>query len=144
MEDFKKEIWEKDGYRLEYDSLNQLQIRQILHRLTEICSIPIDNIDNPAIFTKMSDMLSKKLVLSTINETDGFKDICSLLKLNIPKNSTVYIIWNYNTIDKIKACVLQDYWDYIWYGTSDEMCLLYFPDIESLIMITDYGTIQSN
>lgn len=143
MENFKREIWKKDGHHFEYDSLNQLQIHQILDRLAKICNASIDSIDSPAIFAKISEILGKEDILLSINEKDGFKDMCSLLKVDVSKNSTIYVIWNYNNVDEIKTSVLQEYWDYIWYGTSDEMCLLYFSDIESLVMITDYGTIYS-
>ena len=144
MEDFKKEIWEKDKLYLEYDSLNYLQIQQILCELAKLCNISVDDINDSSIFTKMSEILNKEDVLLNINEKEGFKDMCSLLKMNVQQNNTIYVIWNYNNIDKIKASVLQNYWDYIWFGASDEMCLLYFSDIESLVMVTDYGTIQSN
>ena len=143
MKDFKREIWEKDGHHLEYDSLCQLQIHQTLYRLAVLCNVSIDSIEDSSIFIKMSEVLKKEVVSLNINEKEGFKDLCSLLKLDISKDGTVYIIWNYNDVDKIKVYVLQQYWDYVWFGTSDEICLLYFPDIESIVMITDYGTIYS-
>ena len=144
MEEFKKEIWEKDNLHLEYDSLNYLQIQQIQHRLAKLCNVSADSINDPSIFIKMSKILKKEFVLLNINEKEGFKDMCSLLKLNVHQNSSIYVIWNYNKIDKINVYVLQNYWDYIWFGASDEVCLLYFSDVESLVMINDYGTIQSN
>jgi hypothetical protein len=143
MEDFKREIWEKDKLCLEYDSLSYTQIQQILNKFTVIYNIPIDSIDNSSIFDKMSNLLNKEVILLNINEKDGFRDMCLLLNLNISQNSAVYIIWNYNNVDKINIYILQNYWDYIWYGSSDEICLLYFPDSESLVMITDYGTIYT-
>ena len=144
MEDFKKEIWENDNLHLEYNSLDSLQMQQILHKLAKLCNISVDNINNSSIFIKMSEILKNEVVLLNINEKEGFKDMSLLLKLNAHQNNSVYVIWNYNNIDKISVDVLQNYWDYIWFGASDEMCLLYFSDIESLVMVTDYGTIQSN
>jgi len=144
MEDFKKEIWENDNLHLEYNSLDSLQMQQILHKLAKLCNISVDNINNSSIFIKMSEILKNEVVLLNINEKEGFKDMSLLLKLNAHQNNSVYVIWNYNNIDKISVDVLQNYWDYIWFGASDEMCLLYFSDIESLVMVTDYGTIKSN
>ena len=144
MEDFKKEIWQKDKLHLEYSSLNYLQIQQILDSLAKLCNVSVDSINDSSIFIKMSEILDKKVVLLNINEKEGFKDICSSLKLNVYLNSSIYVIWNYNNIDKISLYVLQNYWDYIWFGASDEVCLLYFSDIESLIMVNDYGTIKYN
>lgn len=142
MEKFKREIWEKDELHIEYDSLDYQQIQQILYKIVKEYNVTIDNLNNSSFFINMSDILKKSVVLLDINEKDGFKDMCSLLKLNILQNSIVYVIWNYTDIDRFQACTLQKYWDYIWYGTSDEVCLLYFADIKSFVMINDYGTIQ--
>lgn len=38
---------------------------------------------------------------------------------------------------------LSKYWDYIWYGSSDEMVLLYFDEYEKVLLITDYGVVYS-
>ena len=141
MENFKKEIWERDNLHLEYSSLNNLQIQQILHRLAKLCNVSVDSISNSSIFIRISEILKKETVLLNINEKEGFKDMCSLLKLNLHIDDSTYVIWNYNNIDKISVFNLQNYWDYIWFGASDEVCLLYFSNIESLIMVNDYGTI---
>lgn len=142
MEDYKIDIWKKDKINLEYELLNDLQIHQILHKIARLCNISIESINYSSIFFKMEETLNKKFVLLNINEKEGFRDLCLFLKLNIHQDSTVFVVWNYNDIDKISVSLLLNYWDYIWYGTSDEICLLYFSDIELLVMINDYGTIQ--
>ena len=141
MEDFKKEIWNKDKLHLEYSSLNNFQIQQILHRLAKLCNVSADTISDSSIFINMLEILKKEIVIQNINEKEGFRDMCSILKLNLHPNNSTYVIWDYNNIDMINAHNLLNYWDYVWFGASDEVCLLYFSDIESLIMINDYGTI---
>ncbi|SHF00744.1 hypothetical protein [Dysgonomonas macrotermitis] len=141
MDAFKRQIWEKDNLNLEYSSLNNLQTQHILYKIEKLCNISVDSINDATIFIKICKRLNKEYILLNINEKDGFSDLCSLLKLDMRQTSTVYVVWNYNEIDKFRASVLHYYWNYIWYGASDEMCLLYFSDIEVLVMITDYGNI---
>lgn len=142
MKNFKIKIWENDGLDLKYRSLNHTEIQEVMNCIARKYDIPADQLCNSSLFIKMSDVLRIEMVLFDINEPDGFKELASKLNLDLPKDSLVDIIWEYNSIDQIEYGTLQDYWDSFWYGAGDEMCLLYFPDIHFLIMIAEYGIIN--
>ncbi len=141
MEEFKIKNWEKEKLNLEYTSLNKFQNQQIITEIANKYSLLEDSLCDSAFFIKVSEIFIKKNVLLSINDHNGFKDLISMLNLNVSEDSYVNVIWNSNCIDQFKCYILNDYWDYIWYGPSDEMCLLYFSEIQFLILITDYGTI---
>lgn len=92
-------------------------------------------------FVDIFDLFDKKIVLLDINNSDGFENICSSINISDNINEPIYVIWNYDEVDKISINTLRKYWYYIWYGASDEMCLLYFPQSKLLLLDTDYGTI---
>lgn len=106
MDKFKREIWKEDNLDIEYSSLNNLQVQKILYKLSEICNIPITKIDASSIFNEMLEVLTKEYILLNINDKDGFKELCTTLKLDIFHQSSIYVIWNYNEIDRIKSDVL--------------------------------------
>ena len=135
METFKIQIWKEDGLDLKFSTLNSSAIQRIIY------DIEVKYNTTVLSFSDLQSILNTELILLGINESDGFKSLMYLLNLDFPADTIVNVIWNYNEVDQIKYDVLQDYWDYIWYGTSDEMCLLYFPNIRFLAMLTDYGTI---
>ena len=139
MENFKKEIWEKDHLDLKYSILSCSDIKKVISDIEAQYNITISL--NTSLFVDISKEFKNELTLQHINEPAGFKDLVSLLNLNVLSDSIVNIIWNYNKVDQCKYETLQKYWEYVWYGTSDEMCLLHFPSIQALIMITDYGAI---
>jgi len=139
MEDFKKEIWKNDNLDLAYSSLNYSEIEEIMHDIELQYDITISF--NSSFFIDISEMFNIKLTLLDINEPKGFEHLISSLNLNMLSDSVVNVIWNYNGIDQFKFETIQKYWEYIWYGPSDEMCLLHFPRIQLLLMITDYGII---
>jgi hypothetical protein len=142
MENFKIEIWIKDGIHIEYNSLNRVQSMQLLDTICMNYNIIFDKDKQSSFFIQLSDSLQNEISLYDINEPEGFKNLCTLLKIDIFPDQLVYVIWNFNDIDAIQSNVLKDYWDYIWYGTSDEMCLLYFSLSKQIVLITDYGSIN--
>jgi len=141
MENFKKEIWEKDNLDLKYSTLSNSEIEEIMHDIEMQYDITISF--NSSFFIDIFEKFNSEIILLDINESTGLKHLISSLNLNILSDSIVNVIWNYNGIDQFKFETLQKYWEYIWYGPSDEMCLLHFPSIQLLLMITDYGTIYS-
>jgi hypothetical protein len=141
METFKIDIWKKDKLNLKYISLNHAKIQEVMNKIAEKYKISTESLNNSSLFVKMSEILKKEIILLDINEPKGFKELIGLLQLNLSQDSLIDIIWNYNSIDQVEYSVLSDYWDYIWYGPSDEMCLLYCHSTQLIIMVTDYGTI---
>ena len=84
--------------------------------------------------------LHEKIELSSINEEDGFKNLCSLFKIELKEKENVFVLWNEQNIDIFLMSDLYNFWDYIWYGPADECCIIYFPN-NILFMINDYGII---
>jgi len=139
MEDFKKEIWEKDHLDLEYSPLDCSSIKNILYNIENQYKISISS--NSSFFKEISMVFKNKLILHEINDSTGFENLIYLLNLDIQPKTIINVIWDYNEVDQFESATLKNYWDYIWYGPSDEVCLLDFPSHNLLVMITDYGTI---
>lgn len=61
--------------------------------------------------------------------------------IELQEQNSAVILWNNKEGDLFECRTLINHWDYIWYGTSDEMCLLYFSDVQFGVLITDYDAI---
>ena len=138
MEEFKVEIWRKDNINVRYQSLGQVEIQKIIDDIANKLKIRLSC--DSLLFTQLSEIFIDQMILLNINEPDGFECLISIFDLNIPGDVVVNVIWNYDSVDCFEIDVLKKYWEYIWYGTSDEMCLLYFPEISFFVILTDYGT----
>lgn len=143
MDEFKKDILKKENVSFHYDSLNEQQVLELLYQLADKYDIAFHIINSSSIFNCMYSILKNEYIVN-VNDENGFYLIRTSLKLSINDDDDVFIIWNYNDIDKIKVYILQRYWDYIWYGAADEMCIICDPKNNSLFMITDYGTVYGN
>jgi hypothetical protein len=74
------------------------------------------------------------------DSTEGFKDFLKHFNINL-YNEEVLLIWNNTKVDKFKISFLIEYWDYIWYGSSDEVVILFFPFLNKSFLITDIGNV---
>ncbi|BEG99979.1 hypothetical protein [Bacteroides sedimenti] len=142
MEEFKIMIWKEDNINIRYRSLDQAEIQKLLDDISDKLNIKI--YCDSFLFTKLSEILMDQVLLLNINEPDGFECFISKFNLHIPGNIPVNVIWNYDSVDCFEIDELKKFWEYIWYGASDEMCLLYFQEINFIIMLTDYGTMYYN
>ena len=141
MEKFKIEIWEKEGLNINFRPLNDIYIKKIIKNINKKNNIPIFNHSHTSFFEELLKYMHYELIFLEINMSQGFKELISLLNLNLSENDYVDVIWNYNEAEQFKYNILADYWEYIWYGASDEMCLIFIPNIEFPFVVTDYGTI---
>jgi len=141
MEKFKQEIWKKNALNIKFDSLNSMHTQSLMNYFKLKYDIQLAFSDNATFFNEVFSVLKKEEVILSINEKNGFIQLCQLLNIDISQTDFVTIIWNLNNSDRIKLNVLLEYWEYIWYGTSDELCLLYFSKKDLFILISDYGTI---
>jgi len=138
MEEFKVDIWRKDNINVRYKSLNQVEKQKIIDDIAGKLKIRLSS--GSILFTKLLEILIDQMILLNINEPDGFECLVSIFNLNISEDAVVNVIWDYDSIDCFELDTLKRYWEYIWYGTSDEMCLLYIPEISFFVVVTDYGT----
>lgn len=141
MENFKIENMLKDGFQLKHESLTSSEVNHLMDKIK--MEYHISEINKSNFFPKMSHVLKKTTELPTINESKGFQDLCAQLNITLPLQHYIYIIWDYDNVDKIRVCDLKKFWDYIWYGPADEFCLLYIPMTSLLTMIADYGIIYT-
>lgn len=138
MEEFKVDIWRKDNINVQYRSLNQVEKQNIIDDIEGKLKIRLSCGSN--LFIKLLKILMDQMILLNINEPDGFECLVSKFNLNISEDTIVNVIWDCDSIDCFELDTLKKYWEYIWYGTSDEMCLLYIPGISFFVVVTDCGT----
>ncbi|WP_321438345.1 hypothetical protein [uncultured Bacteroides sp.] len=138
MEEFKVDIWRKDNINVRYKSLNQVEKQKIIDDIAGKLKIRLSS--DSILFTKLLKTLIDQIILLNINEPDGLECLVSKFNLNLSEDAVVNVIWDYDSIDCLELDTLNKYWEYIWYGTSDEMCLLYIPETSFFVVITDYGT----
>jgi hypothetical protein len=143
MRRFKIENWEMDGLNIEYSSLNSVHIQMIMCKLSNEYGISVDELCNQSFFKRMLEFIKSPIVISNINEDDGFRDLLSALDIIENEENNVYIIWNYDGVDKLNINTLQKYWGYIWYGRSDEYCILFFPSHHKFVIVADYGVVYN-
>ena len=143
MEKFKIENWEKNNENIEYTSLKEGDVNEIIKRISKLLHLPFNEINNNHFFVNILNKLNVHIEISDINECNTFPKILSLLNGKVSMETNVYLVWSHNSIDKITLSCLSEYWDYIWYGPSDEMLLLYFDEYEKILLITDYGVVYS-
>lgn len=141
MKDFKKNIWKEDGICLQYVPLDDTHIMQIMNHIASMYDISINSLNNSSLFDNIFNLFNKEIVVLDVNSDEGFKEICTSLNISETRDESIYVIWNYDDIDRVSMNMLREFWSYIWYGVSDEMCLLYFSKSNLLLLVTDYGTI---
>ena len=140
MENFKIDILKEENIDIKYESLNNKQVIQII---TDIES-QYGNIsqEGKSFFDIIRNNLShEEIELSTINKEEGFRDLCSLFNMELKEKKEVFVLWDEQNIDIFSMSDLYYYWNYIWYGSSDECCIIYFPDNKTLFMVNDYGIV---
>ena len=140
MEVYKKEIAEKEGLCHFYKTLDKLEVNQLIRKIETIYGAI--HVEDKILFSEIPNtILSQKYDVPTINQYNGFETLYSLLGVNMQEEDAVYVVWNYHDVDMFSLKNLIKYWEYIWYGPSDECCLLYFAKNNLLVMPTDYGTV---
>jgi hypothetical protein len=142
MEEYKIINWEKDNIDIKYTSFYETLYKNVFDDITKMYHLKTNFFANNSFFCNMSNVLKNEIILLSINEQTGFADLLEHINLQISHNEDIVVIWNYNEVDSIKCKYLKKYWDYIWYGVSDEMCLIYIPRLKKLFHITEYGTIN--
>jgi hypothetical protein len=138
MEAFKIDNWKRDNIDINYLSLDSSKTEMMMHSIATHFGV-LFNKEN--LFIKMQDILEEYMVILDINEEQGFKILSDSMNIQCAPNDKICIIWDVDTIDMFNYSTLLQYWDYVWYGTGDEACIVLFPNVNHIVMITDYGTI---
>lgn len=144
MEKFKLEIFKKENSEeLRYLTLNRDDsswiISQIFHTLGG--REKFKNTD--LFFNYLNDSLANKLLFEEEFSSNSLKEI--QVKGEIKEDSLVFVVWDLESdIDLFRMETLINYWNYIWYDTSDEAISLFIPCSSKVLLITDHGYIKSN
>ena len=54
------------------------------------------------------------------------------------------IIWDENEIDRMKTSSILEYWEFIWYGISDDAIMLYQEENQKILILTHFGRVYYN
>ena len=145
MEEFKIEIFNKenpvDSFR--HTTLNKGDSNWIIKNALEVAGISVDITSTQSLFKHMTEGLENQIIY-------GDQDIKDLLKdyfdsAEIGRDSLVFIIWDFESrVDQFKLQDILDFWDYIWYGPSDEALIIDCPGVSKILVVTDHGHIKIN
>lgn len=141
MEKFKIDIYlaeNKGNEVFQYETLNGFQSGKIIGMLLALFGVT-DHATTPQAFYPVIDKeLDKKIFYDTIVDSRLLFSIFS--KFTTDFNSEVYVVWNIDCdVDRMRLGDLVDYWEYIWYDTSDEAIILYLPQSKNIVFVTDRG-----
>ena len=145
MEEFKVQIFKEENpnKELRYISLSSKDSKWVTINILELSGVSKSVNETPLFYTSIMKSLE--------NEIDSKGDITSkflkdlLTSLDITLDSICFIFWDYESrIDLFTVQDVIDHWEYVWFGSSDEAIVLYFPGNRKLIFLTDYGLIKTN
>ncbi|HRX28165.1 MAG TPA: hypothetical protein P5235_02180 [Saprospiraceae bacterium] len=144
MEKFKIDIFEKDNPSKSIDliSLNSSDSKWVSLLLTNCIKYFSEGLDTQELFIFLGHYLDKEFKYKNDVTKKFLKNI--LMKLNIPFDAVCFMFWDFESgIDIIKTTDLIEKWDYIWYDTSDEALILFFPSMDKIVLITDHGVVKT-
>jgi hypothetical protein len=135
MEKFKLEIYKNDrGEPFPmYRSLNSIERKEII---TEIANI-IELQSSVELFKN----IESKLLYEDYDEEFTYSLECILDSFGFSLEGKLFVVWNANDIDEFSIITMREFWEYIWYGNSDEAVILYQQEFCKVIMITHYGRV---
>lgn len=136
MKKFKEEAFiNENNIALEFDKPLTIDLSALGKYLNSL-QIPYDQV-----FIALRSQLGNIKTVSDLDKTIGIRN--ALGELGLIEQPEVIVIWQYpNDIDKFKLSYLLSHWEDVWYPPSDETACLYFPLVDTLVMITDYGDIH--
>jgi hypothetical protein len=144
MEDFKNRIFEDEhpGQKLVYQTLSKEESNKVIGDISQLVKADIV-LNSKSFFRFFESVLTDGIAL---NEGDlaadaGLKTIFATA--NLDDTSQVFVIWSFDElVDTFSFYDLIKYWDYIWYGPSDEAVILFFPSSRFVLLITDWGNVN--
>lgn len=145
MEEFKIEIFNKENpaESFRHATLNKGDSNWIIKNVLKDARISVDVNSTQSFFKNMTEGLENQIIY-------GDQDIKDLLEeyfdsAKIGNDALVFIVWDFETgVDQFKMQDILYFWDYIWYGPSDEALIVYCPSMSKLILVTDQGYIKTN
>lgn len=138
MEKFKLDIYLKETGNVfsEIEPINTQNRDAILRNIVEILGLK----NNSELFVEIEKSLSSKDF-----DEDYIQDISKIFEIfNFKATNYLFLVWNVNDIDKIKANVLIENWSFLWYADSDDAVIVFDDENNKILLITHYGRIFFN
>lgn len=92
MENFKVENWKKDNENVEYTSLKEGDVNEIINRISILLHLSFNEINNNHFFVNILNKLNVHIEISDINECNTFPKILSLLNGKVDMEADVYLV----------------------------------------------------
>lgn len=135
MEQYKIEIYEEETGK-KFPETFQLEKAE--------CNIVIKNIAHITNFKVAENIFSALTENLNYYDIDDDLEITDVINNVNFKDKFINIIWRENQINRVSIDFLEQYWNFIWYPTSDEAVILFFPISEKIVMLTDFNRVYYN
>jgi len=144
MDNYKLDIFRKEtAEELQYLSLNFEDSLWITQSIISIIDPQVSINNTPSYFRFLEASLEEEV---RYDQEVLKEDLGSILDLDSLKlDSLIYVVWDLESkVDLFKLDNLLNYWEYIWYDSSDEAIILFVPCIRKILLVTDHGFVKCN
>ena len=144
MDEFKLKIFEKDypNEILELSTLNCKDTRWITTNILRLGNLSESINDTQLFYNSIVDSLQNEILYEEGMSKYFLQSILNIL--GISNDSVCFVFWDFEKeVDLLSVKTILSKWDYIWYDTSDEALILYFPGNDKLMLVTDQGFIKT-
>ena len=140
MEKYKLDNFEREnpGAVLDFQNLDLFVSGKVIGMLLSFLGYKSADIQTSKLYT---DIQNSPLAKIEYGDEMTLAFLGKLLaSLDIGISDTVFVIWDLkSTVDQFDGGILIRYWDYIWYDSSDEGIVLFIPNREIALFITEHG-----
>ncbi|MDP2385336.1 MAG: hypothetical protein Q8M29_03110 [Bacteroidota bacterium] len=125
---------------LEVKPLDRLNSKKIFNQFYDQIN---HKIGKENFFKDISESITEKISIIDINDRIGFNNIIKKIdNVTFYNTEKCFLIWDSETgIDQCDFSLLTKYWDYIWYGPSDESMIVFIPG-KLILLVSDWGEIK--
>ncbi len=145
MEKFKIQIFkeEKPGELFQFVTLNLEDSKWVVKNILKAGAISEEINETHLLYSLLLESLENEILYKNKVSATLLKKVLTTFSFSL--DSICFVFWDFeNGVDLFIVDDLLGNWDYIWYDTSDEAMILYFPCKEKLILITDFGILKTN
>jgi hypothetical protein len=141
MEKYKIEIFKKENSNdtFEFKTLSEFLSGKVIGLLLRHFGFKTMNVTNVDFFRNLETNIRNKIPYGSSGITKvQLENIFS--NFRITDDSPIFLIWDLDTmIDYLTLRNLLKYFEYIWYDSSDEALVLFVPEAEFVVLLTDRG-----
>ena len=145
MEAFKIEIFKKErpSEPLFFKTLNREDSHWVLSNILKLAEKEGKLIGTEQLYSYLYGYLKNEVLYRDQNVRACLEN--ALKKCQIPLDALCFVFWDCES--SVDLFILKDlitYWEFVWYETSDEAVVLFFPATEKLMLITEHGLMKTN